>query len=70
MLAEANSKYYAASAIVTGDSYMKAEDVSSLMLSDGSFSLNDDNMRWRVSREESGNFKLCTKDGNGIAPQG
>ena len=49
---------------------MKAEDVSSQMLSDGSFSLNDDNMRWRVSREESGNFKLCTKDGNGIAPQG
>ena len=32
--------------------------------------MNDDNMRWRVSREESGNFKLCTKDGNGIAPQG
>lgn len=70
LLAEADSKYYAASVIVTGDSYMKAENVSSLMLSDGSFPLNDDNMRWRVSREESGIFKLCTKDGNGIAPQG
>lgn len=37
LLAEADSKYYAASVIVTGDSYMKAEDVSSQMLSDGIF---------------------------------
>lgn len=66
--AEDGGKHYAARR--RAGSFMEAADVSELLLSDGSFALEDDSLRWAVSQNDDGTFVLAASGGGSIAPSG